>query len=59
MNREEVRKAEATLKDNVICEDCGATLNTYADKCFAPLGFDCHGFKAIEAAAIRAARTTP
>lgn len=34
----------------VICERCGATLATYADRCSADLADACPGFNAIEAA---------
>lgn len=32
----------------VICARCGATLETYAQKCFADLSDPCDGFMAIE-----------
>jgi hypothetical protein len=39
---------EKFFGDKVICSDCGATLDTYADKCSAPLDVPCLGFLAIE-----------
>lgn len=37
------------LGNNVICK-CGATVDTFADKCTAELSFPCEGFLAIETA---------
>lgn len=34
--------------DHVICTRCGATLDTYADKCSADLSDACPGFQTIE-----------
>jgi hypothetical protein len=51
------KPAEAILGDSVICEQCGATMATYADKCSADLDVACPGFVAIEDA-VKLARTT-
>lgn len=46
-----IEKVEAALGDGrVICDRCGATLETYADKCTADLDARCPGFEAIERA---------
>lgn len=42
--------AEAVLGRSVICDRCGATLATYADRCSARLDDACPGFIAIERA---------
>ncbi len=42
--------AETILGNRVICERCGATMQTYADACTADLGDACPGFVAIEEA---------
>lgn len=39
---------ESALGDSVICQKCGAGLNTYADHCTADLAEPCPGFIAIE-----------
>jgi len=39
---------EAELKQSVICARCGATLQTFADKCTAVLADICPGFERIE-----------
>jgi ribosomal protein L40E len=39
---------EASLAGLVICKQCGATLDTYADKCHAPLEAPCEGFLRVE-----------
>jgi len=39
---------ERDLGDSVICSDCKATLNTFADKCSAGLSEQCPGYLAIE-----------
>lgn len=36
------------LAGRVICEQCGATLATYGDRCSADLAARCQGFEAIE-----------
>lgn len=41
---------ERELGDRVLCNDCGATLQTYADRCLAALNEWCPGFEAIERA---------
>lgn len=46
----ERRHVEATLKGLVICERCGATIDTFADVCTADLSDLCPGFNAIDAA---------
>ena len=44
-------RVEAALGDGrVICERCGATLATFADRCTASLDDACPGFVAIEEA---------
>ena len=42
---------EAALAGKVICDLCGATLETYAETCTADLSERCPGFEAIENAA--------
>jgi ribosomal protein L40E len=44
---------ESALNGFVICGKCGATLQTYADKCTADLQEACGGFKEIERAKAR------
>lgn len=40
---------KATLSpDSVICDRCGATLETYGERCSAALDDPCPGFLAIE-----------
>lgn len=39
---------EDELGDRVICEECGCTLATYADKCSADLARRCRGFDVVE-----------
>ena len=39
---------EAALAGKVICDRCGATLETYAEACTAELSERCPGFEAIE-----------
>ena len=41
---------ESHLGHTIICDRCGATLYTYADKCSASLSDACPGFEAIEKA---------
>jgi hypothetical protein len=41
-------KIERFCGDEVICSRCGANLNSYADKCSAPLDDPCFGFLVIE-----------
>jgi hypothetical protein len=36
------------LGDGVICDRCGATLDTYGDACTAALDDPCPGFMAVE-----------
>jgi ribosomal protein L40E len=43
-----VAGVEAALGNKVICNRCGATLETYGDKCSADLAEACEGFRAIE-----------
>lgn len=44
-------RVQAALGDGrVICEDCGATLETMGDECGAPIAAVCPGFEAIEMA---------
>lgn len=43
------------LKDSVICVQCGATLETYSEKCNVPLDVRCEGFNRVEDAIKRAA----
>ena len=38
------------LKGRVICDRCGATIDTYADACTADLDDPCPGFLTIEEA---------
>jgi hypothetical protein len=35
-------------RDTIICEKCGASLETFNDKCSAPLDEMCDGFVCIE-----------
>lgn len=52
LKRSELQRIEAELGDGrVICERCGATLDTYSDACTAALDDPCPGFQAIETAA--------
>lgn len=44
------RQRVEALGNAVICDRCGATLATYADKCSAALDDPCPGFAAIERA---------
>lgn len=46
--QEERAFVEQTLGDSVICQDCGATLKTFADACSAGLQDLCPGYVAIE-----------
>lgn len=39
---------EQKLGKGVICDQCGATLDTFAEDCDAELDDPCPGFKAIE-----------
>ncbi len=41
---------ERTLGDSVICQDCNATLKTFAEACTAGLQDLCQGYLAIEKA---------
>jgi hypothetical protein len=46
-----LRRVEAALGDGrVICERCGATLETYQDQCLPDAADPCPGFVAIERA---------
>ena len=47
---------ERSLGDSVICGNCGATLETFADACTAGLSEPCPGFLAIEQAKERFAK---
>lgn len=38
------------LADSIICQRCGATKDTFADRCAAGLSESCDGFETIEAA---------
>lgn len=52
VSRERRKRVEDALDDGrVICDRCGATLWTYAEKCTADLADACPGFQAIERAA--------
>lgn len=44
------REARLAHLDGVICAQCGATLQTYGDKCSAALDVRCPGFEVIERA---------
>lgn len=46
--REVIRRVQEALGDEVICSRCGATLETYADKCNVDLATRCAGFERIE-----------
>ena len=48
--QDERAHVERSLRDSVICKDCGATLGTYADACTADLDDPCPGYLAIERA---------
>ena len=50
------RHVEATLGRDVICDQCGATLDTFAEVCTADLDDACPGFRLIEATRQAAAR---
>ena len=51
MSAEEIARVEASLGfERVICDLCGATLATYADKCSVRLDVQCPGFATIEQA---------
>ena len=41
-------RVETYLGDKVICFRCGATLESYANKCDVPLNVPCEGFLLIE-----------
>lgn len=41
---------EQALRGAVICDNCGATCETFAERCTAGLSFLCPGFVAIETA---------
>ena len=45
-----IERVERRLAGRVICNRCGATLETYADQCNADLAERCPGFEAIERA---------
>ena len=47
---EEVERVESRLGDAVICTHCGATLETYAERCSVPLNVKCPGFLRVEEA---------
>ena len=55
MTEEERTRVETRLGDQVICQGCGATLDTYAERCDAPLDVRCEGFRTVEAARTGAA----
>ena len=46
MNKREVTSADVIdfFGDRKICDQCGATISTYGDKCSAPLDQRCQGF---------------
>lgn len=50
----EVQKRAAFVRgrlgDKIICQNCKATCDTYAEKCFADLSEACEGFNVIEEA---------
>lgn len=48
--QERWRRTESALAGKVICARCGATLETYSDRCSAMLDDPCPGFMAIEEA---------
>ena len=48
---------ERALGDSVICQTCGATLQTFADACTAGLQDPCPGYLAIEQAKATAPRS--
>jgi ribosomal protein L40E len=50
MTKEERARVESKLLGALICERCGATLETYADACTARLDEACPGFMAVEEA---------
>lgn len=50
----EIERVTADLGDKVICDRCGCNLDTFADKCSAPLDEPCPGFMAIDEAKKRA-----
>ncbi len=54
-----LRVTDALKDAGVICKDCGCTVDTYGDKCTAPLDVECLGFKAVEAAISKVARDSP
>ena len=41
-------EVEAAIGNSEICSHCKATLDTFADKCSAPLEVECPGFKRID-----------
>lgn len=41
-------RVAATLGDETICTDCGATYATYWDKCTADLAVPCPGFDRVD-----------
>ena len=47
---DEIAFVERMLGDSIICQACGATLQTFADACTAGLLDRCAGFEAIEQA---------
>jgi hypothetical protein len=44
----EADRVEAYLGSAIICSRCGATINTYPDKCDVPIPTPCPGFLLIE-----------
>ena len=50
MTDEQIAMVHRSLAGKVICEKCGATLETYDEKCVDGLGI-CPGFVLIERAA--------
>ena len=50
MNERERKVVSEALGDKVICRTCQATLDTFDEKCVAPLDKWCAGFDAIEGA---------
>lgn len=44
-----VKRVETALGDTIICQQCGATLETYAEKCAVSLDVKCEGFRIVEA----------
>lgn len=55
---ERYERARIALGDRVICQRCGATIETYGfDTCTAALDERCEGFDTVEAAAFGIVRT--